>query len=169
MEAYGKVAQLSRIVFFLPMPLATAMFPRVVSSSNPRLIFGPVLVTLAVCLAAAAFMTLWPELPMRVLYREHGALYMSLTRSYVWVTIPLALINLLAPYLWARHETARTLWLVPACLLYLALLFAFHQTPQQLILCVLAGGLLALAALTWPLVHLLRADARTAAPPPQVG
>ena len=166
--AYGKAAQLSRIVFFLPTPIAAAMFPRAVTSSNPRLILGPVLFTLAICLAAAGFMTLWPTLALRLIYGAAavGPLYIELTRWYAWAAVPLALINLLAPYLWARHETARTLWLVPACLVYLAALFAFHQTPQQIILCVLVGGLLALAALAWPTLHLLRANARAAAGTP---
>jgi O-antigen/teichoic acid export membrane protein len=165
--AYGKAAQLSRIVFYLPMPLAAAMFPRAVTSSNPRLILGPVLFTLAICLGAALFLTLFPDLVLRLIFggAATGPLYIELTRWYAWAAIPLALINLLAPYLWARHETVRVLWLVPACLLYLAGLFVFHHSPQQLIACVLAGGLLALAALAWPTLHLLRADARTAAGP----
>ncbi len=164
LAAYGKAAQLSRVVFFLPMPLAAAMFPRAVTSANPRLILGPVLLTLAVCLVAAGFMTLWPELPMQLLYGERGELYLTLTRGYVWAAIPLALINLLAPYLWARHETVRTLWLVPACLLYLVALFLCHQSPQQMILCVLAGGTLAVMLLGWLTGSLLRADARNAVP-----
>jgi O-antigen/teichoic acid export membrane protein len=163
LAAYSMAAMLARIVFFLPMPLAAAMFPRAVTSANPRLILGPVLLTLAVCLAVAGFMTLWPELPMRLLYGERGELYLTLTRWYVWAALPLALINLLAPYLWARHETARTLWLVPACLVYLVALFLCHQTPQQMILCVLAGGTLAVVLLGWLTWHLLRADARVAA------
>ncbi len=166
--AYGKAAQLSRIVFYLPMPLAAAMFPRAVTSANPRLILGPVLFTLAICLGAAGFLTLFPTLALRLIFgaAATGPLYIELTRWYAWAAIPLALINLLAPYLWARHETVRVLWLVPACLAYLVALFLFHQTPQQIILCVLAGGTLALVMLGWLTWHLLRADARTAAGQP---
>lgn len=162
---YGKAAQLSRIVFFLPTPLATAMFPRAVNSAHPRLILGPVVFTLALCLVVAVAMTLFPTLALRIVYggASTGPLYVELTRWYAWAAIPLALINLLTPYLWARHETARTLWLVPACLLYLVALFVFHQTPQQIILCVLGGGTLALLLLGWLTWHLLRAEARAAA------
>lgn len=166
--AYGKAAQLSRIVLFLPTPIAAAMFPRAVTSSHPRLILGPALFTLAICLAAAGFMTLFPSLALRLIYggAYTGPLYVELIRWYVWATIPLALINLLTPYLWARHATMRTLWLVPVCLLYLVALFAFHQTPQQIILCVMAGGTLALGMLGWLTWHLLRTEASGAAAVP---
>lgn len=163
LAAYGRAAMLARIVFFLPMPLAAAMFPRAVTSANPRLILGPVLLTLAICLVAAGAMTCAPTLALHLIYGDTatGPLYVELTRWYVWAAIPLALINLLAPYLWARHETARALWLGPACLIYLVALFLCHQTPQQMILCVLAGGGLAVVLLGWLTWHLLRADART--------
>lgn len=149
LAAYGKAAQLSRAVFFLPMPIISAMFPRAVTSSNPRLLLGPILFTLVVCVAAAAFMTAWPALPMRLLYAVNDPLHFTLMRWYVWAVIPLALINLIAPYLWARHETVRALWLVPVTLGYLCLLYRFHATPQQIILCLLTGGLAALVVLGW--------------------
>jgi O-antigen/teichoic acid export membrane protein len=152
LAAYGKAAQLARAVFFLPLPIVAAMFPRAVTSSNPRLLLGPVVFTLAVCLLAAAAMTAFPALPMRLLYGISEPLHLTLTRWYVWAVIPLALINLIAPYLWARHEVVRTLWLIPVTLGYLGLLYRFHATPHQIILCLLAGGLAALLTLgiiTW--------------------
>ncbi len=166
--AYGKAAQLSRIVLFLPMPLAAAMFPRAVNSANPRLILGPALFTLGICLVAAGGMTLLPKLALRMLYGADatGALNVELLRWYAWAIIPLALINLLAPYLWARHATLRTLWLVPVCLLFVGALFAFHQTPQQIILCVLVGGSGAVLVLGWLTWQLLRDDARAAVATP---
>ncbi|MCX7009156.1 MAG: oligosaccharide flippase family protein [Kiritimatiellaeota bacterium] len=168
--AYGKAAQLSRIVLVLPAPIAIAMFPRAVNSTNPRLILGPILFTFGICLAAAGFMTLFPKLVLHILYggAATGPLNVELTRWYVWAIIPLALINLLAPYLWARHATMRTLWLVPVCLAYVAALFAFHQTPQQMILCVLAGGSLACLLLGWLTWHLLRSEVPTVAECPKI-
>jgi O-antigen/teichoic acid export membrane protein len=149
LAAYGKAAQLSRAVFFLPMPIISAMFPRAVTSSNPRLLLGPAVFTLAVCVAAAAAMTAWPALPMRLLYGVSDPLHFTLMRWYVWALIPLALINLIALYLWARHEATRALWLIPVTAGYLLLLYRFHATPQQIILCLLAGSLVALAVLGW--------------------
>jgi O-antigen/teichoic acid export membrane protein len=169
LAAYGRAAMLARIVFFLPMPLAAAMFPRAVTSPHPRLILGPALFTLAIGLLAAGALTLVPGLALRLIYggAATGPLYIELTRWYVWAAIPLALLNLLAPYLWARHATARTLWLVPVCLAYLVALFFCHQTPLQMILCVLAGGTLAVLLLGWLTWHLLRAEAATGDAPAQ--
>ena len=157
LAAYGKAAQLSRAVFFLPLPMAIAMFPRAVTSGNPRLLLGPALFTLTVCVAAAAGMTLWPALPLRLIYGISGPAYELLIRLYVWAVIPLALINLILPYLWARHAARRTLWLIPVTLGYLLLLQGFHRTPQQMIVCLLIGGLAALAVLGYLTAGLLSA------------
>jgi O-antigen/teichoic acid export membrane protein len=156
LAAYGKAATLSRIVFFLPLPIVTAMFPRAVTSGSPRLILVPAFVTLLLCATAAAVITLVPALPMRLMYGISDPLHLELTRWYVWAAIPLALINILSPYLWARREAARTLWLIPVTLGYLTLLSVFHATPQQIILCLLAGGLAALALLLGLTVGVLR-------------
>jgi peptidoglycan biosynthesis protein MviN/MurJ (putative lipid II flippase) len=90
------------------------------------------------------------------MYGISDPLHLELTRWYVWAAIPLALINILSPYLWARREAARTLWLIPVTLGYLTLLSVFHATPQQIILCLLAGGLAALALLLGLTVGVLR-------------
>ena len=158
LEAYGPAATLSRAVFFLPAPIITAMFPRAVTSGNPRLLLGPLVFTLFVCIAGALFMTLFPELPMRLMYNINDPFYAALMRRYVWAVIPLALINILSPYLWARHKAAQTLWLLPALGVYLLLLALFHQTPQQMIACLLVGGLVALAVLTGLTWHVLRGN-----------
>jgi O-antigen/teichoic acid export membrane protein len=153
---YGKVATLSRIVFFLPLPMIAVMFPRAVTSGNPRLIIAPVLLTLSLCVGAATFMTLIPAVPLRLMYGVGGPLYFELTRWYVWAAIPLALINILSPYLWARCEAKRALWLLPVAACYLALLSLFHDTPQQMIFCLLAGSLAALLILSILTVGVLR-------------
>lgn len=155
LAAYGKAAQLSRAVFYLPLPIIGAMFPRAVTSNNPRLLLGPLVFALIVCVGAATAMTAWPTLPMRLIYKVSDPLHLTLTRWYVWAVIPLALINLIAPYLWARHEAVRALWLIPVMVGYLLLLYCFHATPQQIILCLLAGGLAALAVLGWLTWHVL--------------
>ena len=119
------------------------------TSSNPRLLLGPLVFALIVCVGAATVMTAWPTLPMQLIYKVSDPLHLTLTRWYVWAVIPLALINLIAPYLWARHETGRALWLVPVTLGYLLLLYRFHSTPHQIIICLGFGGSAALLVLGW--------------------
>lgn len=166
LAVYGKVATLSRTVFFLPLPIITVMFQRAVTSGKARLIVAPALLTLALCLAAATFMSIFPAGPLRWMYGVGGPLYLELTRWYVWAAIPLALINILSPYLWARCETTRTLWLIPVTLSYLALLSVCHGTPRQMILCMFAGGLAAFLLLAWFTASVLRAGVPRERPAP---
>lgn len=162
LAAYGKAALLARAVFYLPLPIATAMFPRAVTSRNPRLLLGPVAFTLALCMAGAAFITLCPRFALHVMYgdKANGPLYAELTRYYVWAVIPLAVINLIAPYLWARQEAARTLWVLPFLPIYLGALSIWHQTPQQMIICLAGGGLATLLVMGLVASHVL------SSPPP---
>ncbi|MCX6995745.1 MAG: hypothetical protein NTV49_01335, partial [Kiritimatiellaeota bacterium] len=129
LAAYGKAAMFSRIVFFLPMPMITAMFPCAVTSGHPRLILVPAVLTLMLCVAAATVMTIFPALLMRLMYG---------------VNDPFATC---------------TLWLIPVTLGYLALLSVCHATPQAMILCLLAGGLAALLLLLGLTAKVLRAGA----------
>ncbi len=72
---------------------------------------------------------------MKIMYKIDDPLYLSLLRRYIWAAIPLSLSIIMANYLWARHETMRVLWLVVIVAIYVGMLFAFHETPQQMIMC----------------------------------
>ena len=158
LAAYGKAATLSRIVFFLPLPIMIAMFPRAVISKNPKVLWFPLGATFLMTVAAAAFFTMFPALPMRIMYGVSDPLYLDLVRHYVWAAIPLAMISILSPYVWARREVWSSLWLVPVTSLYLLVLWRGHLTPEQLIRTMLVAGLVALAWLVKIALGVLRAD-----------
>ena len=160
LAAYGKAATLSRIVFFLPLPIITAMFPRAVTSANPRILFAPLLATLLVTLAAAAVLTLFPVLPMRFMYGVCDPIHVELIRRYVWAAIPLALISILSPYLWARQGGWPTLWIIPVMLAYVLALLVGSVTPQQVILYLFVAGAAAFVVLLAITPRLLRAGSK---------
>ena len=158
LAAYGKAATLSRIVFFLPLPIIIAMFPRAVISKNPKILLFPLLVTLGMTVGAAIFFTLFPGLPMKIMYGVSDPLHLGLVRQYVWAAIPMAMISILSPYVWARREVVSTLWLVPVTLVYLLVLWKGHLSPEQLIRSMLVAGLVALAWLIKITIGVFRAD-----------
>jgi len=163
LAAYGKAATLSRIVFFLALPIITAMFPRAVTSSNPRILIAPLLATLGLTVCVALGMTLFPALPMQIMYGVSEPLHLELVRLYVWAAIPLALINIISPYLWARKEVWITLWIIPVTVIYVLVLFFKPLTPNQVILSILAAGLCALTLLLGMTIRVLHNASKTAA------
>jgi len=158
LAAYGKAATLSRIVFFLPLPIIIAMFPRAVISKNPKILLFPLGATLGLTVAAATFFTLFPALPMKIMYGVSDPIHLGLVRRYVWAAIPMAMISILSPYVWARRAVRSSLWLVPVTGVYLLVLWRGQLTPEQLIRSMLVAGLVALAWLIHIAVGVFRAD-----------
>lgn len=158
LAAYGKAAALSRIVLFLTMPIIIAMFPRAVTSRNPRILIAPLAATLGISVAAAAFISLWPGLPMKVVYGVSDPLSQDLLRRYVWAAIPLALINVVSPYLWARRGVWLTLWILPVTAGYVLGLLLQSPQPAQVILFLFGAGLLALCLLLLLAFRILRSE-----------
>jgi heptosyltransferase-2 len=138
--AYAQAATLSRAVIFLAQPLATAMFPRAVSSERRFLLFGPLALATAASAGLALLISLFPEPLFKVMYETDNPDCFAIARLYVWAALPLTLVGMLLKYLWARHRTRRALVLIPAVLFYLSLLIFFHRTPEQIIGCLAAGS-----------------------------
>lgn len=165
LAAYGKAATLSRIVFLLPLPMITAMFPRAVTSDRPWIVLAPLGATLGISLAAAAALSLFPALPMSLMYGVSDPIYLALVRRYVWAAIPLALLNTLSPYIWARRNVVHTLWLVPVTLGYVVMAYGFTRTPDQLISLLGVAGTIALLLLLWMTRRTFSPQKRMAATP----
>ncbi len=119
---YGKAAMLARTVLFLPLPIAVAMFPRAVVSRSRVLLFGPLFFTGSVCSAAALFITLFPDVPMKLMYGVEGSAYVQILQRYVWAVIPIALIQIVSQYIWARHHPFWILSMLPLLCLYVYVL-----------------------------------------------
>jgi O-antigen/teichoic acid export membrane protein len=147
LAVYGKAATLSRMILFLAQPVAIAMFPRAVNSSNRILFFGPFLFALLTSVAAALVISLFPIFPMKLMYGVSDPVYLQTAGLYVWAALPLSLSGIATKYLWARHRTGRALLLLPVVAVYFLLLFLFHETPKQMIGCLAIGGWSSVAVL----------------------
>jgi O-antigen/teichoic acid export membrane protein len=120
-------------------PIANVMFPTIVRNLALSNKSDPLVLTLGVtggfaCVAAAGA-TLFPRLPVWILFRS----YMDaavLVPWYAWAMVPLTLANVLIQNLLARGRFAATLWLVLVPVLYVLTLKAlapeFKAMPDYL-------------------------------------
>ena len=159
LAVYGKASTLSRTVLFLASPVAIAMFPRAVNSSRKMLFYAPLTFALVVALGAAMFITIVPEIPMRLMYGEIGPAYLMTAVLYAWAALPLSLSSIATQYLWARHKPKSTLLLVPVVGIYALLLFLFHDTPRQMIACLGFAGWSSILVLFAAVIYTSKRDA----------
>lgn len=140
LPVYAQAATLSRAVILLARPLTGAMFPRAVNSDNPWLFLGPLGMAFAASAGLALFISLFPEIPFKLMYGTEDPECYRIARMYVWAALPLSLSEITVKYLWARNRTLHVLAILPPVIIYLVLLFLFHRTPQQIISCLAVGS-----------------------------
>ena len=153
---FSKAATIARTAVFLPVPIATALFPKVTSTGEltdaswgllgRALAFAGLLIaaTAGVCLA-------FPQLPWTILYRAwpaaDAALAAQLTRAMVLAMSPLALAYLLLNFEMAQRRFAWCYGLVPCGAAYVVGVARFHAHPAQIAVVVGALNLVAVALL----------------------
>lgn len=137
---FARAAIIGRSVIFLPMPIALAMFPMVISSGSSTresritllkaLAMVGILVGSAVAVVIAA-----PWLPVWIIYgiREPDAELTRLLVMLVCAMVPLAFTFLLMNYEMAQHRF-RCSWLLGVCaVLYVGGVTAWHDTMEQVV------------------------------------
>ena len=158
---FAKAATIARTAVFLPVPVATVLFPKVTSTGELsdqswRLLlramgFAGLLIlgTAGVCLA-------FPQLPWTILYgawtAENAGLAAALTRAMVLAMSPLALAYLLLNFEMAQRRFRWGAALVPLGIAYVGGVWLFHGHPLHVaavlgVVNALAGGLLFAAVL----------------------
>ena len=153
---FAKAATIARTAVFLPVPIATALFPKVTSTGEltdaswgllgRALAFAGLLIaaTAGVCLA-------FPQLPWTILYRAwpaaDAALAAQLTRAMVLAMSPLALAYLLLNFEMAQRRFAWCYGLVPCGAAYVVGVARFHAHPAQIAVVVGALNCVAVALL----------------------
>jgi len=164
---YSRASVIGRAAFFLPMPVAQAMFPKVTSAGSmdrqdQRNLLKAIVFTVVLTGTVAVVVSLWPALPLGLLFGDfHPQPYpVALTRAAVWAMAPLSLLFLLLNFQMAQHRFAAALIVVPAAAVFILGTFLWHRTPFQ-VLFVLGGAATASVAVLAAAV--LRA-ARRAAP-----
>jgi O-antigen/teichoic acid export membrane protein len=157
---FAYAATLGRIVAFLPMAVATAMFPKVSSSGGMtaeyRKIFFRSLSYTAICVAAAALgCFLLPRLLLRILFGIAAApdSLVLLTRLMAAAMSSAALLNVVVQFLLAQRRFKAAIGIALCALLYLLSVHLFHSTVPQI---ALASGVFNTAALLAGLCAVLR-------------
>ncbi|WP_372797278.1 hypothetical protein [Pontiella sp.] len=156
--AYAQAATLSRAVILLTRPLIGAMFPRAVNSDNLKLFLGPFGFAFLVASGLALAISLFPEIPFKLMYGTDDPDCFRIARIYVWAALPISLSEIVIKYLWARNRMARVLTFIPVVVLYLVILFFFHRTPEQIIGCLAIGTWGTLVVLLGALIFKSRGD-----------
>lgn len=138
---FAKAAIIARTAVFLPVPIATALFPKVTSTGELtddswRLLGRALAFTGLLIAAVAGVCLLFPQLPWSVLYGRWPAAAAAeaaaFTRAMVLAMTPLALAYLLLNFEMAQRRFFWCYGLVPCGLAYVAGVARFHAHPLQI-------------------------------------
>ena len=151
---YAAAGMIGRALVYLTGPIAAVMFPKLARSkatgekSNAlALALG---VTALAGASAAVVCTLFPELPIRIIYDksflEHSA---PLVPWFAWCMLPLTLASVLINSLMAQSEFKAVPWLVAVAVGYGTALYLRHETFTQVIQTIGISGLVLLVVCAW--------------------
>ena len=141
---YARVATIARIIIFMPMPIAMAMFPKVVSTGGAdfgsrHILIKAMAMTLLIIAGVGAGCCLLPQIPMGILFGvwAPSGETVLLLRQVTLAMSPLGLVYLLVNYELAQKRFA-TMWVLgPCAAMYMAGVFFHHGEPRH-VLAVLA-------------------------------
>ena len=137
---FSKAATIARTAVFLPVPIATALFPKVTSTGDLtdeswKLLGRAMAFAGLLIVSVAAVCAIFPQLPWTILYRawpaESGPAAALLTRAMVLAMSPLALAYLLLNFEMAQRRFFWCYGLVPCGLAYVGGVALFHAHPAQ--------------------------------------
>lgn len=134
---FARAATIARSVVFLPLPVAAAMFPKVVSQgltslTDRDILYKAIGVTAGLTVTAAIFFTLAIRPVWWVFTGETpDPNAVSLARWLIWAMAPLGLTFLLANFEIAQRRFQAPLTLLLWALLYIIAVSKWHQTFAQ--------------------------------------
>jgi O-antigen/teichoic acid export membrane protein len=150
---FAQAATIGRSVIFLPMPIAMALFPKVISSGlasadSRRTLARALLMALGLIASAVIMVWLLPWLPLRILFgvKEPTPESLALVRWVCLAMSPLGLTYLLLHFEMAQHRFEAVPWLIACALAYVGGVYLWHDTVLHIV--VALGG----AALTSAIV-----------------
>lgn len=136
---YALVAMIARMVFFLPMPIAVAMFPKVVSNSGrsvdaSRTFRKAMLATITVLIVSAAAIECFPSFFIRFLTSGDPVVLTPLLRLLVVAYLPFPIFTLLLNYELAQGRALRVAWpMLAAAVIYILLAKFLHGGLERII------------------------------------
>jgi O-antigen/teichoic acid export membrane protein len=155
-EAAGEfawAATIGRSVVFLPMPIAMAMFPKVISagvaSRSSRLTALKALGMVAGMISVGAAVSLiWPWLPLLILYgiKNPSPSLEHLVRMVILAMCPLGVSYLLLNFEMAQHRFGTVPWLLALAVAYVGGVYLWHPSVLSIV-AVLGAASAASAAL----------------------
>lgn len=163
---FAQAATIGRSVIFLPMPIALALFPKVISSgassTSSRDTLGRALL-MTVTLIGSAVVMVWllPWLPLRVLYgmRDPSPELIQLVRWVCLAMSPLGLTYVLLHFEMAQHRFAAVPWLLACAVGYVGGVAFLHTSVLTIV------AFMGSAALASALIFLAQLLRHRPAPP----
>jgi len=153
---YGAAGMIGRALYFFTAPLTAVMFPKIVQSAaraeKSSVLLQAVGATALLGGAAALGCTLFPELPLRLVYDQSFLKVAPLVPVFAWCMLPLTLAGVLVNNLLARERFAAVPFLVLVAVGYRFALQHRHESFEMVIhtLGIFASLLFAVAAFfTW--------------------
>lgn len=140
-EVFAYATTIGHIVIFLPMPLAVAMFPKVVSTSSvtnsahAMILRKSLFYTIICVLPAAVGCSLWGWIPLRIMYGivDPSSELLYLISVMGWVMAPVALINVIVNFLLAQRRFRQTLPVFLSALFYTVAVHLKHDTIWEVV------------------------------------
>jgi len=132
---YGAAATIGKALVFFTIPLTSVMFPKIVQSAaraeRTDVMAQALGATALLGGGAAIFFTLFPGLPLRLVYSESFLVVKSIIPWFAWCMLPLTLSNVLVNNLLARERFRVVPWMLAIALAYGATLWIVSPHLQQ--------------------------------------
>lgn len=155
---FAKVVMVARIVIFLPMPIAIAMFPKVVSFGQAshkswRTLLKALVLVGSIALVAVVLCTVFPRLILGVLVGDRSPALIPLVRGMVWALAPLAIVFVVMNFELAQRRFMVTVPLLLCAAAYLFGVILWHDSLMQVVVvlgvCSGVSSVLATACMPW--------------------
>jgi len=142
---YGAIAMVSKIVFFVSVPISRALFPLASENTDKKKSNGSLtkvslflvgLLSLFVLLIYIAF----PELVIKILY---GSQYLEFSKYLIYPTIAMVILSLTNILIFANlsKKNNKPIFMLPIfVILQIILISLFHQTIMQFIWMLIIGN-----------------------------
>lgn len=132
---YAAAGTLARGIVLFTGPLAMVMFPKIVQSAaraeKTDVLTQALLATASLGAVAALALTLFPQLPFRILNKPSYLPITQLIPWFAWCMLPLTLTNVLLNNLLARSRFKVVPWAVATAVLYGIALLVFGKFMQS--------------------------------------
>ena len=146
---FSKAAMVARMVFFLPGPVCSAMFPKVTSAGESsgatrRTLYKAMVVTGLIATSMGLVFMVFPGLMLKVLVKEAQPGQIEILRGMVLALTPLTLVVVLLSFELAQRRFRIMIPLFISAAGYLLGVMRWHETPLQVVAVLGVAGVSAL-------------------------